>query len=124
MSYFNITKKENRIAVYNRFGGRCAYCGIELDIDNFQVDHLRALKRGELNVDRDYSFDNCMPSCKQCNASKSSFTLEQWRKELELKVARLNKYHSIYRICKSFNLVNESGNCVIFHFEIYNQQNG
>lgn len=120
----DVSKKENRIAVYNRFGGRCSYCGVELDINKFHVDHLEPLRRGEIGYVRNHTFENCMPSCAQCNSSKSSFPLEVWRRELELKVSRLNKYYSIYRICKSFNLVSESGNCVVFHFEIYNQQHG
>jgi len=119
MSYFNTGKKENRKLIFDKYNGHCAYCGAVLEFKNLQIDHKEPLRRTSRGVERDYSFENCMPSCGQCNSSKSSFELEQWRKELDLKVHRLNDYHSIYRICKSFGLVFETGIEVKFYFERY-----
>lgn len=61
--------------------------------------------------------DNCNPSCKTCNTSKSSFHLEKWRNELTLKINRLNKHSSTYRIAKSFGLIVEKDTPVLFYFE-------
>ena len=32
--------KENRRIIHKKFGGKCAYCGNDITIDNFQMDHL------------------------------------------------------------------------------------
>lgn len=98
MTYFNTGKKENRKLVFDKCDGHCAYCGSVISIDNFQIDHKDPLKRTSNGVERDYSFENCMPSCGQCNSSKSSFDLEVWRGELELKVQRLPG-RTTYKFC-------------------------
>jgi len=33
-------KKINRELVHSKFGGRCAYCGVEITIKQMQVDHI------------------------------------------------------------------------------------
>ena len=35
-----LTNKQ-RMAVYNKFDGHCAYCGCEIDISDMQVDHIK-----------------------------------------------------------------------------------
>ena len=32
-----------RLEIFEKTGGRCAYCGIELTIDHMQVDHMVSL---------------------------------------------------------------------------------
>jgi 5-methylcytosine-specific restriction endonuclease McrA len=88
--------KNKRLDVFNKYGGRCAYCGIELDINDFQVDH-KVPKRyfeisGEDGVD---DIDNLMPSCSVCNHYKRSLSLENYRNEwlgkLHLRIKRIPK---------------------------------
>jgi len=118
MAYFDHSKKENRYWIWSRFGGKCSYCGCDLNVNKFQVDHFDPLKRHDITYKSDFSKENCYPSCGQCNSSKSSFSIEQWRTELELKVERLNKFYSIYRVCKSFGLVSENPDGrIVFYFE-------
>ena len=83
-------KDTKRNLVFKKYGGRCAYCGCKLDDTNFNVDHINPLYRkvpqNYLKVEKGTSqIDNLNPSCYSCNSSKSTFTIEQWRKELELK---------------------------------------
>ena len=66
--------------VYNKTGGKCSYCGIDLPPDvheydeggkavvsirQWHIDHIHPLSMGG-----DYSLDNLAPSCKSCNLKK------------------------------------------------------
>jgi len=72
-------KKGDRVTVFNKYGGRCAYCGCELN-DKWQVDHA---------ISRNYWFyfdvnnpkavnniENLMPACSECNHYKRSLCVE------------------------------------------------
>ena len=89
--------KKLRQQVYDKYGGHCAYCGCELERDNFQVDHAKSLwhtyieKRVESNfqfhddspeANQDDSIENLMPACKQCNYYKDSMDIENFRKAI------------------------------------------
>ena len=44
-------------------------------------------------------------------------SLEVWREWLAGHLRSLNDHHSIYRLCKAFGLVSETGKPVTFYFE-------
>ena len=79
--------KQQREAVFNKYGGRCAYCGYELTLRTMQVDHIKAVYTSSLennNVEtQDDSFDNLNPSCRQCNFYKSTLNIEQFRNKIK-----------------------------------------
>ena len=114
-----------RDLIYNKYEGHCAYCGCEITKDNFHVDHIDARFRG--STDKELAtydrarglnnIENYNPSCISCNSSKSTLTIENWRKEIELKVRRINRDVSGFRLLKRFGLVVETGIPVKFHFE-------
>ena len=55
--------KKVRESVYQKYGGRCAYCGRKIDYKNMWVDHfrpVRALSTDNADVD---DISNLMPSC-------------------------------------------------------------
>lgn len=111
-----------RVLVFQKYGGKCAYCGCELNNTNFNVDHINPLYRGikqhHLRVEKGSSkIENLNPSCFSCNSSKSTYTIEQWRQELELKTKRLLRDSSQFRIALRFGLVKESKKNVVFYFE-------
>jgi hypothetical protein len=60
---------------------------------------------------------NYNPSCISCNSSKNELTIEKWRKELSLKIMRLNRDSSQYKLMKRFGLIKETGFPIIFYFE-------
>ena len=37
--------KDKRLKVYNKFDGRCAYCGQKIEYKDMQVDHIFAKDR-------------------------------------------------------------------------------
>jgi 5-methylcytosine-specific restriction endonuclease McrA len=56
----------------NRFGGLCAYCGLE---PWRHVDHVVPLSRGGR-----HTIGNVLPACEQCNMSKGPKLLIEWRR--------------------------------------------
>jgi 5-methylcytosine-specific restriction endonuclease McrA len=124
--------KQQRIDVYSKFNGRCAYCGIEIPLKDMQIDHiisqdnfvkkiknkskipvfLRHLTELDMN-----HIDNLNPSCRVCNKWKNYFDLEVFRIELSEQVKRLNDYSSNYRIAKRYGQITETTKPICFYFE-------
>lgn len=53
------------------YGDRCWYCQTELDI--VHLEHKTPLSRGG-----SHSYENCVPSCPECNLSKGTLTEEEF----------------------------------------------
>ncbi len=111
-----MTKKEQRLAVFNRYNGHCAYCGQAIKLTGFEVDHLIPILRGYKDRDVD-TFENMMPACRACNRGKGGYKLENWRMMLENKITELNRDVTAYKTAKRFGLVQETGVRVQFYFE-------
>lgn len=121
-------KDEVRRVVFEKYKGKCAYCGIKLEYDNFHVDHINAKFRkstqselskwtnGSRLKGRD-TMCNYNPSCVSCNCSKSTFTIEKWREQLSLKKDRIKRDSSTYNILLRFKQIKESTSPIIFYFE-------
>jgi len=69
--------KINRQEVYDRFGGKCAYCGTDL-VKGWHIDHIHPKVFGGGN-----EFKNLNPSCKDCNNYKCHTNLEEYRSQLK-----------------------------------------
>lgn len=119
--------KATRDIVFQKYGGKCAYCGCELqkgwNIDHIEphwhtVNEAQAAKWGIKKGAHDIS--NFNPSCPRCNRWKSTFTIEQFRQEIQLQVQRLNSYSNNYRMAKDFNLIRETEAEVVFYYETLN----
>lgn len=41
--------KSTRKEIFKKYNGKCAYCGCELNIDSFQIDHIIPKRRGDMN---------------------------------------------------------------------------
>lgn len=107
-----VTRPSKRQAVHEKFGGRCAYCGHPVEIKKMQIDHIVAKFR--FGTD---DLANLHPACASCNNWKHSFTVEEFRKELESQPDRLRKYHASFRIGERFGLVAQAASKVTFYFE-------
>lgn len=88
-------KKKERIQIYNKYGGRCAYCGKELEYKDMQVDHIVPKRQG-WTWDGIESMDNKNPSCRRCNHYKRARSIERFR---ELLMTLHCRVRDIY-ICK------------------------
>lgn len=129
-----MNKKEREI-VFNKFGGKCAYCGCELQ-KGWHIDHINPIRRNESdeNIEKFNQFrktliirgqndvSNYNPACRQCNIWKSTYSIEQFRKEVSEQVNRLNSYSANYRNAKRFGLIEETGIGIEFYFETLKQK--
>lgn len=104
--------KKIREKVYQKCNGHCAYCGCELEYKDMQVDHVTSVfyYKGTNDI------DNLLPACRMCNFYKSTFPLEDFRKNLESLHERLRRPF-IYRLALKYGLISENKNKVVFYFE-------
>ena len=70
--------QDEREQVFKKFGGRCAYCGQRISLEDMQVDHIVSHK----NHGGQDSIDNYYPACQVCNRVKSDKTIEEFRAEI------------------------------------------
>lgn len=74
--------KKDRMTIYEKCNGHCAYCGKHIKYKEMQVDHIRpkrewieALEEGQ-NVN---DINNLNPSCRRCNHYKRSLNKEKMK---------------------------------------------
>ncbi|WP_347293106.1 HNH endonuclease signature motif containing protein, partial [uncultured Alistipes sp.] len=68
-----------RKRVYEKFGGKCAYCGQPITYKEMQVEHMEPLALGGAD-----SMENYMPACRICNHYKHTLTVEKFREQIGL----------------------------------------
>jgi len=84
-----------RMWYYNLLGGRCAYCGCNLDINDFHIDHVIPKSKGGKTP------YNTVPSCSDCNLFKRDSTLEEFRNRIEnihslnISTRMMGKYYGV-----------------------------
>lgn len=65
----------------NYFYYRCAYCGLPIEEHfvpfNGEIIHSDFHKE-HVNHNGENDLSNCVPSCKSCNCSKWTYSLEEW----------------------------------------------
>ena len=92
--------KKKRSEVYAKYGGHCAYCGIEIEINDMQVDHFIPQypwnRSDRIAWESKYgsvdAIENLMPSCRKCNNYKHSLMPEHFRREIMSLHERARKY--------------------------------
>ena len=112
-----------RRLVYDKYGGRCAYCGKELRLDDMQVDHIVPIWRGhdrEVLSKRtdigDDSLDNFNPACR-----KGTNSVEGFRKVLKEQCQGIVKRSFQVRQSLDYGLLELRYKDVVFFFETYGQ---
>lgn len=109
-----LTKLE-RLTVYDKCGGRCAYCGCALAYKDMQADHVIPIAGwSEQGAD---TLDNMLPACRSCNHYKSRSTLEGFRAMIENQPAVLERDSVTYQIAVRYGLVVPAPHPVVFYFE-------
>ena len=75
-------KWNRRLKIYNKYQGRCAYCGKKININAFEIDHL--IPKGEEShpSTSENNYFNLFPSCKRCNNLKGKHNIEIFREIL------------------------------------------
>lgn len=132
-------RSTDREKLFNKYGGKCAYCGCQLQ-KGWHVDEIEPVRRSwqyvrdehgnrVLNDKREYKtvatvahperfhIDNQNPACASCNINKHSDSLEQFRANIAAYMKHLNEISTQYKIAKRYGLVIEVYKPVVFYFE-------
>lgn len=109
---YHMNKKVIRQKVYEKYGGRCAYCGMPIDIKDMQIDHREPKAwGGEDNI------ENYEPSCRLCNHYKRANNLESFRLWLLGGIVDRLRQNYIFRVAERFGIVKVNGWKYKFFFE-------
>lgn len=120
-----MTKKQ-RLEVYNKFNGHCAYCGKEIEYKDMQVDHQipqRRAKRGRNKVSLEVIEDpnNLFASCRRCNLHKRAANLETYRRYVEEIPQKLLSTF-IYKAGLDYKLIEVKPRKIKFYFEMTEEE--
>lgn len=102
----------DRFKIWDMFGGHCAYCGCQISLQNFQVDHIHPQYLGGKDIEENY-----FPACRSCNATKATYTIEKFRQRLIDDILRLERDSSKFRILKRFGMFEQVKTKLEFYFE-------
>lgn len=96
--HHNISAEE-WITCKEYFNNSCAYCG--LPTDEHYIFRLGEKVKSDLHKEHvehngENDITNCVPSCKSCNSSKSTFSLEDWYIEENSNYCE-DRLHKIYQ---------------------------
>lgn len=108
-----LTKAE-RMKIYNKTSGHCAYCGCEIPFKGFNADHVKCFAWNGAEAD---TVDNMLPSCRSCNNYKHTMMLETFRTELSKIPDRLQRDINTYGIAKRYGMVIEHREPIKFYYE-------
>lgn len=121
-----MTKNERQI-VFDKYGGKCAYCGCELQ-KGWHVDHIepafhnwsdedvnRFLKkdRGQNTI------ENYNPACPRCNRWKGTWSTDEFRREISLQLERLERDSAPFRMARDYGLIKTTDTEVKFYYETF-----
>lgn len=123
-------KKIEREVIFSKYGGKCAYCGTDLE-KGWHADHIKPIIRkskynrkkgkyvqtGECERPENEIAENYNPSCPSCNIQKNSYTVEEFRRNIKKFVKSLNLYSTQYKFAKKYGLIKENEIKVTFYYE-------
>lgn len=112
MSRHKAIPKKIRIALYEKYNHKCAYCGCDLEYKDMQVDHATPLRIGGAD-----DISNYMPACRSCNHYKATLDVEGFRKYLSEIHKRLMRDSIPYQVAERFGIVKCLSEDVKFYFE-------
>lgn len=137
--------KAKREILFNKYEGKCAYCGEDLH-KGWHADHIEPVlrrtrwKRGKdgrliwkngkpvtelvgMNRPENDVIENMNPSCRACNLYKSSYPLEMWRKVIQEQFKKHIQRNMGLRAAKRFGLMTiHEDKPVEFYFERYERE--
>lgn len=113
--------KKVRQAVYEKYGGHCAYCGRLIEYKNMQVDHFKPLRAWSIEDSGTDDISNLMPSCRMCNHYKRANSLELFRRYI-YEIPRKLKENYIYKVGVVYGIIIENEIPIEFYFEKYERR--
>ena len=114
---------EQRMEVYQKYDGCCAYCGNGIEFFQMEVDHMEAKSRFRDQRDADF-IENFMPACKPCNIRKNTMSIERFRRELSRDIEQLKRDSPKFRLMLKYGKIQVSDHEIEFYFEKVKKGNG
>jgi len=127
-------KKKLRTKLWNKYDCRCAYCGKVINYQDMQIDHkfpkakshylqsdAMMLGTGSEGLKDINDIENLMPSCRRCNYHKGTFTVEEYREQLILKIDRVKDSNVL--LLEQYGIITFNRKPVVFYFEKLRGQN-
>ena len=109
--------KVDRIAVHQKYGGHCAYCGAVITVKEMQVDHIWPQARSHWQKDLDPNRpENLNPSCRACNYAKHTYNIELFRSEMQKQVLRLSSNYN-FKMAMKYNQISVTEKPILFYYE-------
>lgn len=108
--------KKLREMVYQKYSGKCAYCGRKIDYKDMQVDHFLPLRAWNVEDCGSDDFSNLMPSCRMCNHYKRANSLETFRRYIGEIPQKLRENY-IYKVGLAYGNIIENEKPITFYFE-------
>lgn len=105
-------KSHKRQRIYNKTSGRCGYCGVRLETDAFQVDHIYPLAKGGSNLDI-----NLVAACPLCNKSKGKMTVVEFKRYILSQTEKIRKSNGKFRLIEHFGIIFIKKDSLVFYFE-------
>ena len=94
-----------RLQVYNKYGGRCAYCGRKIELKDMQVDHIWPQHMMKLiDAEKMNGIENLNPSCYRCNHYKRGESLEHFRQLMKTLHERVKKIY-ICKVAEDYGII-------------------
>ena len=92
--------KEQRQNILAKTDGRCHVCGIEIESNHFQADHVKSHVTGGAHAEANY-----LPSCSTCNNLRWHYSAEEI--QLIMKMGRWLKTKLLEESEESLQIANE-----------------
>lgn len=125
--------KSQRLKVFNKYGGKCAYCGCELQ-KGWHADHIKPVVRdfnlvkgkavltGKISNPELDIIENINPSCSSCNLYKGSMSIEAFRNLMQQQARIALKKSKNVRFAVKYGLIQITDNPVVFYYENFSSQ--
>lgn len=104
--------QKERMRLYDKYNGHCAYCGTIIAFADMQADHIQPLHLGGEDT-----MENLAPAFGVVTTIRLQMTVEKFRQHLQGIPARIRRDDIAYRVGERFGIVGEMGKQVRFYFE-------
>ncbi|MEN6312768.1 MAG: HNH endonuclease [Clostridiaceae bacterium] len=99
--------KKDRIAVWEKYGHCCAYCGKAIEFKDMRVDHIVPKRNGGTEYN---------PACRRCNHYKRAHSLETFRQMLKTLHERVRQIY-ICKVAEDYGIIKVEPWGGVFYFE-------
>ena len=101
-----------RSRIWNKYNQKCAYCGKNIALKDMQIDHINPKALGGKDKEENYN-----PACRRCNKWKATYSLEQFKEEIQKQVERLRRDVAGFRLAEDFSMIKDCTHKPQFYFE-------